>query len=117
MRISAPNRASVQKGENWVVGPGAVVLRTFSLAPFDIALFGLSRNFVLEMLVRRVMASNQADAATHNYSALLLLVQERSRSPSLDSDGQGKVAGSMFLARAGFSRPSLCQPGLQLRDA
>jgi hypothetical protein len=43
-------------------------LRTFSLAPFDVALFGLSRNFVLEMLVRRVMASNQADAAPHNYN-------------------------------------------------
>jgi hypothetical protein len=43
----------------------------FVFAVFALALFGLCRNFVPELLVRRVMASKQADAAPHNYNPLL----------------------------------------------
>ncbi|MGB8065583.1 MAG: hypothetical protein WCF26_27105 [Candidatus Sulfotelmatobacter sp.] len=43
-------------------------MRTFAFAVFAAGLFGLRRNFILEMLVRRVMAANQADAAPHNYN-------------------------------------------------
>src|SRR5512135_3374556 len=104
MRISAPNKASVQKGENWALRlGGGMVLCLLALAVFADVLLVLCRNFVPEMLVRRVMAGKQADAALHNYTRLPLSIKDICERP-IGVKGPRQFTGSMLFAGSVFSR-------------